>query len=80
MSKVRVPSITFVQGPREQTMQPPPPGGPVHKGQMTERSGRFEYLAYNPASEPVLGICGDVWFRQGPATGEREPRMLLRPR
>ena len=24
--------------------------------------------------------CGDAWFRQGPVTGEREPRMLLRPR
>ena len=24
--------------------------------------------------------CGDAWFRQGPDTGEREPRMLLRPR
>jgi hypothetical protein len=24
--------------------------------------------------------CGDVWFRQGLAIGEREPRMLLRPR
>ena len=38
-------------------------------------------------SEPVQSVvrtevrsCGDVWIRQGLAPGEREPRMLLRPR
>ena len=35
---------------------------------------------YHPGSETGTRTCGDVWFRQGLATGEREPRMLLRPR
>lgn len=32
------------------------------------------------AIRTVVRSCGDVWIRQGLATGEREPRMLLRPR
>ena len=34
------------------------------------------------ASPSRTGVrsCGDAWFRQGLAIGEREPRMLLRPR
>ena len=26
------------------------------------------------------GTCGDAWFRQGPVIGEREPRLVSRPR
>ena len=32
------------------------------------------------AIRTVVRSCGDVWIRQGLAPGEREPRMLLRPR
>src|SRR5258705_2508895 len=32
------------------------------------------------AIRTVVRSCGDVWIRQGLATGEREPRMLLMPR
>ena len=28
-------------------------------------------------SAPGCGLCGDAWFRQGLATGEREPRCRL---
>ena len=32
------------------------------------------------AIRTVVRSCGDVWIRQGLATGERESGMLLRPR
>ena len=44
-------------------------GGRVPRARLTFRPG-----AVQSAGAGSSGTCGDAWFRQGPVTGEREPR------
>src|SRR4029077_7321467 len=50
-------------------------GSPIVPGRWAE-AGRPDRMA----ARTEVRSCGDVWIRQGLAPGEREPRMLLRPR